>query len=309
MKKYFIYFATFVMLCGCNKLPNKPIYEELSINELEMAIKADSAFGEFYDMAVKEDIFSQFSPSQKAKYRKATWKRVYKYMKYREDYCMWFKKDSIWTKQWEKEYAADIARADSIISYWRQYRDSCLNVCSNYATIEPKDTRYERYEDYEWNYYGSHYVTKYRLIMDFAIHLKNGIEKIDEIVYKMEWFRTDYSKEYSSTTSVTEYNITSTNNIVTYKCYGEPKDRVKNVYIDKIIMSTDTIISNYNKDSIPRKVFNYIINEESVARYNDVIKEYASADYIDNWSYNSMQKEMDLKKYDELVYNLINEMR
>ena len=148
----------------------------------------------------------------------------------------------------KKEYIGDYCDYDSV-------------YLKDYITWEESEKAEAANEDYEWNYYGSRYVTKYRLIMDFAIHLKNGIEKIDEIVYKMEWFRTDYSKEYSSTTSVTEYNITSTNNIVTYKCYGEPKDRVKNVYIDKIVMSTDTIISNYNKDSIPRKVFNYIIND------------------------------------------------
>lgn len=308
MKKFFMFIAGFAIFCSCNKLPNKPIYEELTIDELESAIKKDSAFGEFYDMAVKEDIFSQFSPSQKAKYKKATWKRVYKYMQYEKDYSMWFIKDSIWTSQWRREYACDIARADSIIAYWKQYRDSCLAVCSNYADIKLKTTHYERYSDYEWKYYEYREVTKYRLIMDFEFDLKNGIEKLDEIEYKLEWFTTDYAKKYSNTTSAKAYNITSANNSVSYGCHGEPEDRVKNVYISKVIIGNDTIESNYNENAIPSKVFSYIINEESPYRYDEVIAEYADEQYIDNWSYNRKKREDDLKKYDKLVYELIEEM-
>ena len=310
--KSFLVMTIVTLFIGCNRLPNKPIYEELTINELEKAIKADSAFAEFYDDAVKEDIFSQFTPSQKAKYKKVSWKRLFKFYKYSGDYEIWEKKDSIWRIQWGNEFAKDFARADSIIAYWDNYQDSCMHVFSHWVSIVMKDSHLESYIGYEWRYYDYREVTKYRQIIDFEFQLADGVDKIDMVEYALEWFSNDsYSPEYQYTSTDVAYNITKENNSTQYRCGENPKDRLKNVYITKVIIGHDTIKNSYTANDIPKSIREYVLSDndkKSSYDYECIVKEYATDNFIDYWNYRHIKKEEDQKKYDKLVFELVKEM-
>ena len=79
-------FVLVIATNSCNKIPNKPVFEELSTKELANAAKINEAFYEFYDVfeAYRSEM-KEMSAVKKATYNSITYRRLFDYYLYIED--------------------------------------------------------------------------------------------------------------------------------------------------------------------------------------------------------------------------------
>ena len=78
MKRVGLVVISIVMLWSCNKIPNKLVYEPLSIKEIATAIKHDNEFADFYESCINAT--KDFTDVQKAKYNKLTYSRLFNFL-------------------------------------------------------------------------------------------------------------------------------------------------------------------------------------------------------------------------------------
>lgn len=303
MRKVILSFFSVILLVSCNKIPSKPIYEELTIDELEKAMKADPAFGEFYDEVMRADFAEEMSPSQKAKYKGVTYDKIFKYINYLNDDAHWEKMDSIWEKDWKKQYATATTKADSALAYWNSYRSTANALVASYVTAEIGEVATRTATESEWIGYRT--VEKTRKYLHFIVNftLADSVDYIDQIDYDVYWYTPHgYFSKISST------DVTNISRFESYDVYNTrllPEDRPKKVCITKIKIGNNTIIG-YNRQIVPQKILN-CWGYNSKSSYEELLEDYTDDEIERLEFYQYDRKEEALKKFDLLCYEFAEE--
>lgn len=310
-----------VFACSCNRLPNKPFYEPLTLDELSKAIKADSAFADFYEDLRDDRSINEMSDVQKAKYRKVTYARLYKYMNYANDWERRRELDSISSLKWEKEYASEIKSTDSLINVMKQERATAyakvnemasfelVGINYDYRTVGEWKKPYEWSSRIEWVEKEVEYAT-----LSFMSHL--SVPTIDEI--KMQFFC--WGKDgYPSVKEFwywEEKNLINEEKwVVSFARTPEPFDKYgysnfieKFDYafkIDYIIIGKDTIKPGplpTNREFVLEQY-----DKKFGSKWMDLAKKNFNEDMPDQWDYCYKENQKALQKYDALVYALSQE--
>lgn len=131
-----------IFFASCNKIPNKSISEELSPKDLANAIESDSTFAHLYK--VVRSTYDSMDKVEQAQYYNVTYKDLSKFIKFTEDTNYWKPLQDKWLKEWDEQYGSQIQKADSIIQYWRKYKEE--NALEQYVSIELARVWTEYYE-------------------------------------------------------------------------------------------------------------------------------------------------------------------
>jgi hypothetical protein len=185
---------------ACNPIPNKSIFEELTQEELETAVKSDSLFAKLYEeLCEQKDTFSE---TQKVYFKDLTYRRVYKFIKllysYAEDTMQRAQLEKEWEEEWENTFGKDLDIVKDTVKYWENHSLSRFAKVelSNFSYINPQEAyihfkitplmgsleRIEfifRYDDDFWGEEIQHY------IYSDPIHKTiEGAWRIDPYLYK-----------------------------------------------------------------------------------------------------------------------------
>ena len=136
MKKTLFFILLSAIICSCNPIPNKPFYEPLTLEELAKAIKADEYFGEWYEELADDSDVQRMTDVEKAKYKDVTYRRLYKYFQYQDDFQYWIKQDSISQIKWFEEYASTIKSMDSLIAVQKELKEQAFAEVNKIASFE-----------------------------------------------------------------------------------------------------------------------------------------------------------------------------
>ena len=128
MKKSLFFMLLTAIICSCNPIPNKPFYEELTLDELAKAIKADEEFAEWYEELMDSRLITRTTDVEKAKYKDVTHRRLFKYSKHMYDFKYWIRFDSISNLKWEEEYASTIKSVDSLVAVKKELKKQFVSV-------------------------------------------------------------------------------------------------------------------------------------------------------------------------------------
>lgn len=143
MKKIYFLSIALLLLTSCNNGLNKSILEPLSVEELKSNIKNDESFADFYSEVQEIREFIMKSDITQAKYADLTYKRVRKYMDKVSDTTS-IKEFEVEQKElYEKQYPNYDNKVDSILLYWKEYKDSY--ALDSFVTIEFDDLWKEHY--------------------------------------------------------------------------------------------------------------------------------------------------------------------
>ena len=140
--RLFYFIGLFFVLIGCKNISRKPVFEKLMSNELSEAIKDDTSFSGFYTM-LREEV-DQMDDITRAKFNEVTYRRLFKYYKFRMDTSYWNAKSEKWSEVWEREFSKYSTAADSTLNYWKKYKDE--NSLEKYVKVELVNIRKEYYE-------------------------------------------------------------------------------------------------------------------------------------------------------------------
>lgn len=303
MRKVILSLFSVILLVSCNKIPSKPIYEELTIDELEKAMKADPSFGKFYDEVMEANFAEELSPSQKAKYKGVTYDKMFKYINYLNDDAHWHEMDSIWKLEWRKENADAVTKADSVIEYWNAYRDNANALVSSYVTAEIGEVAVRTATDTEWIGYRT--VEKTRKYLHFIVNftLADSVDFIDKIDYEVYWY-----DKYGMFAKTSETDVKNINHIESYDVYNTrllPDDRPKKVCISKIKIGNQTIVG-FNRHIVPQRVLNYW-DYNSLGSYERIVEDYTDGELESLLDYRETKKDEALQKFDRLCYEFAGE--
>lgn len=143
MRNIYIYLYLGLILCSCNNVPNKSIFEPLSTNELAKIIKSDTSFAEFYQH--QQEITLKLNEIDKAKYNDITYRNLYKMYKYVSDSTIMKPLKENWNTEWQSEFGIYTHKIDSVLNYWRNYKNN--NSLNRFVRIEFAEL-YKEYYSY-----------------------------------------------------------------------------------------------------------------------------------------------------------------
>lgn len=103
---------------------NKSILEPLTVDELKSNIKNDDSFTDFYSEIQEIREFIMKSDVMQAKYADITYRRVRKYMNKISDTTFVKEFEAEQKVLYEKQYSDYSHEVDSILAYWKEYKDS-----------------------------------------------------------------------------------------------------------------------------------------------------------------------------------------
>lgn len=129
--KYLVLASAIVLASCSNKIPDKKISVELSPEEITDATEIDSTFDSLYTEI--RSTFYFMNKVKQAYYHDITYREIYDYINYLKDTNYWnplFKK---WESEWNTENTKKLQKADSIIQYWKKYKED--NALENYVSI------------------------------------------------------------------------------------------------------------------------------------------------------------------------------
>lgn len=143
MKRQLIIFSIVIVtvFVSCNKIPKTTILDELSAEELGMAIDSDERFADFYSDV--RDMLEDMEPVEMAKCYGITYRELFKFMKYAEDSNYWKPKEEKWSAEWLSSNASCREKADSVVKYWRDFLDT--GSLESYVKIELEKVSTEYY--------------------------------------------------------------------------------------------------------------------------------------------------------------------
>ncbi len=124
MKKIYFLSIALLLLTSCNNGMNKSILEPLTVDELKSNIKNDDSFTDFYSEIQEIREFIMKSDVMQAKYADITYRRVRKYMNKISDTTVVKEFEAEQKVLYEKQYSDYSHEVDSILAYWKEYKDS-----------------------------------------------------------------------------------------------------------------------------------------------------------------------------------------
>lgn len=117
MKHYLLFVWAILAFASCSSLPSKPIWEDLTTDELAKILKEDPSFESIYEQNNLSNIENLMTNVTKAKYQDITCDRFYKMVKFSSDNQ---RKNEI-NEEWEKIYKRDFLAVDSLSEEWANY--------------------------------------------------------------------------------------------------------------------------------------------------------------------------------------------
>ena len=132
-KSIFVLLVFVAVITSCSDHGmSKGIIEPLTVDELRANMK-DSTFNEFYDYVQKLRGWIVESDVRQAKYGEISYKRLKKYFTHGQDTVYFNKKEKEWKKAYESMYPDYSKQVDSVMTYWRKYKerynmDSLVNI-------------------------------------------------------------------------------------------------------------------------------------------------------------------------------------
>jgi hypothetical protein len=313
MKKiYLLFFVVAFVLSGCSKIPDKVVFEKLTMEELAIAIKNDILFADFYENIRKK--VDDMSDIKKATYNDITYRRLFKYIKYMRDTTYWKPLEKKWENEWKNENDIYSLKADSVLNYWKNYLDE--NSLDKYVKIELAKIDKEYYD----------YIGEIKEVnLGFRLTpLRGAIEQIR--------FNYGYKPKINSDSKYYEkHNCISTSPFSSpIVRYWEVSYSDRNNFAGK---NVETFLRDYNlsievthirkdgvnisKDdfNIPESVSDYFEYSEDADSFimrdyykDKVIKALINTNYIGKWEYSSKKIDELKEKKDKLCFDFLEEL-
>ncbi|NLZ95692.1 MAG: hypothetical protein GX921_07715 [Bacteroidales bacterium] len=112
-----MFFTIILIFNSCNKIINKSIIKELTIDELSKEIKSNEKFAEFYS-ELREAV-DDLSDIEKAKFYDITYRRLFNYTVYENDTAYWRPIYEKYSDEWHKNDSINMLKADLEINKWK----------------------------------------------------------------------------------------------------------------------------------------------------------------------------------------------
>lgn len=140
----YILLSLLIVACSGKKdvIPDKSIFEPLTVEELSTIIKQDTLFVDFYE-SIQEEV-EDYTDIEKAKFNDVTYRSLYRACQKLVDPDLSNSFTEPYWAEWHRRFDIDHAKADSLIAYWEKYRDE--HNFQEFVTVEAvdlvKETRY-----------------------------------------------------------------------------------------------------------------------------------------------------------------------
>lgn len=323
MKKVVLFLASIALLCSCsdNGL-NKPIIEPLSVDELKANMEDDSTFTEFYSHVQQLRQWIIQDDIRQAKYNEVTYKEIKNYIKHGSDTAYFNEFRESWYNDYNNVYPNYDSKIDSILDFWTGYKER-YNMDS-LVTIE-----YDRL----WKEYYPYSGSIQDVNIGFRITPLKG--KVDQLIfrYKMipkinndnpETSTSYYSRIWDMHRCVASTPIQNSTTLYWEADYSD-KNILEGKTSEEVGRDYDFIIElvNIRKNGenfeeklklIPESVdfyFKYGRADDISEMYDyykaSIIKELINSDYKSYYEYTQSLIDAEMKAYDSIVYELINE--
>lgn len=294
----------------CSSIPDKPVSEKLSTDELSKAIKSDTLFTSFYENI--RNRVDEMDDIKKAKFGDVTYSRFFEYYKFLRDTAYWQPLNRKWEMQWEKEYSVYTAKADSIIDYWKKF--IAQNSLDKYVKIELADISKEYYE-----YIGEikevslgfrmtplqgpvqqirfNYGFKAKIHGDQNNYDKHRCIETDPLnSTRIGYWEVDYS----------EKNKFDGKNVQSFL-------RDYNFYVEIVEIRKDGVNISTADLAVPKVVTECLeVEKKYPALFDtykeDLIKELIKKDYVGKWDFINKKAEEIQEKEDKLCYDFLKEL-
>ena len=118
----YLLLSLLIVACSGKKdvIPDKSIFEPLTVEELSTIIKQDTLFVDFYE-SIQEEV-EDYTDIEKAKFNDVTYRGLYRAYESLIDHEEYGQFTLPFWDEWGKTYEADIEKADSLILFWERYR-------------------------------------------------------------------------------------------------------------------------------------------------------------------------------------------
>lgn len=293
----FLIFASF-LLCSCHDSLDKSVFEPLELKQLNAEIKKDSLFALFYEHIQAINSNTLDTESKRAKYADLTYRRVYNLYSFH---------DTILYKrlcdEWNNKYKGYSIKADSVINYWKRYKEE--NLLDQYVKIEIANIATD--------YYSIGEVSKVRVGFRFT-PLKGPVEQL-RFYFSIEP-KIDQDKKCSTYSSIFDKSrclLTEpfSKPIVRYfnaeyelekKIAGNTvetllRDYNVNIAIDKIRIKGENLSADNIK--VPSLIEKYL-NYGKDFMIDNIIKDYIDSSYVSKLEYTANGISDMLKEKDAL---------
>lgn len=299
-----------IIISSCNNIPNKPVSEKLSMEELSKAIKSDTMFTHFYENIRKS--VDEMDDIKKAKFNDVTYSRLFDYYKFLQDTTYWRPLSKKWEKDWEKEYGIYSIKADSTINYWKKYLEE--NSLNKYVKIELVDISKEYYD----------YVGGLKEVnLGFRLTPLQGA--VQQIRFDYGYIAKIHGdNKYYDKHSCIKTDPLNSSQINYWEVGYSDRDKFagKNiesflrdyyVYIEVLEIRKDGINMRTEDLAIPEVVTKFLEIEKEypilIDLYkDDIITNLIKNDYIGRWKYRNKKAEEIEEKEDKLCYDFFKEL-
>lgn len=302
----FLSVALMFALSSCSNEMDKSILEPLSVDELKEQMKEDSTFTKFYSEAQKMGEWISESEVREAQYGDITYERLRKYMRHGENNWLWEIKGKAWKEDYDRLYPDYSEQVDSIMNYWREYKDR-YNLDS-VVTIEFSDLWKE--------YYYSGDVREVNI--GFKITPLKGT--VDQLVFRYE-MKTKVGND-GEISILNSHRCVATTPITEPKTYyweadysderalkNRTSEDVKREY-DFNIELVNILVNGENYEDklkeIPEPVkmaIEYCTSEDNWYE-DDIIRQLINPDYKSFYEYTRPLVDAEMKSYDPDVFSL-----
>jgi hypothetical protein len=306
----YIIFVIAFTLSSCNKIPNKPISEKLSTEELSKAIKSDTLFANFYEGISK--VVDNMSDIKKATFNDVTYRRLFKYVKFLQDTTYWSPLSEKWEKEWESEYGVYLPKADSVLNYWTTYLEE--NSLSNYVKVELAIINKEYY-----NYTGG----LKEVNLGFILTPVQGT--IEQICFNYGYKPkiSGDSKYYEKHNCIATSPFSSPTVRYWEVGYSDRDDfdgeniktflRDYNLHIEVTQIRKDGVNMSKDDFNIPESVSDYFDSGENLDFMQDyykekIVKELINKDYVKQWEFSGKKADEIREKKDKLCFDFLKEL-
>lgn len=311
MKKlYLLILLVAFGLTRCSSIPDKPVFEKLSTDELANAIKDDTAFSSFYENAGK--FTEKMSDIKRAKYNEVTYRRLFTYIKFVADTTYWNPLFENWEKEWTNKFAVYLSKADSSLNYWRSYLDE--HSLNRYVNIELAQINKEYYE-----YIGG--------IKDVQLGfrltpLQGTIEQI-EFTYGYKAKINGDNKYYSKHSCISTSPFISSSIRFWEVGYADKEIftgknvesflRDYNLYIEITSIRKDGTNMSTDDVSVPKEILECFENEKdypALYEYSKekLIKNLINKNFLTKWEYRNKKADEIIENKDKLCFDFFNDL-
>lgn len=306
----FILGLTIIISSSCSSIPDKPVFEKLSTDELSKAIKSDTMFTSFYENIRKN--VDEMDDIKKAKFNDVTYSRLFEYYKFILDTTYWKPLSKKWEREWEREFGIYSTKADSIINYWKKYLAE--NSLDKYVKIELVNISKDYYD-----YIGElkevnlgfrmtplegpvqqirfDYGYKAKIYGDDMYYEKHRCIEIDPLnSSRIGYWKVDYSDE----------DKFAGKNVETFL-------RDYNMYIEVVEIRKDGVNISTADFAVPKEVTECLEVEKEYPTLfemykDDLTKNLIKKDYIGKWDYSNKKAKEIQENEDKLCHDFLKEM-